>query len=320
MKKLITRLSSILVSGFLACGLVLGVPASAWASEPHMTVLYLGTNNNDPNDGWTKNVNVGVGEYAAFYVEIHNTVVGTTAQNVKIKSTLPSGTVTSGSSTVTISADNANTVSDTVNFNITTAGGGQLQYVNGSTHMTWDPDGDGNNDYDGALLNDGIVGDGIILGSQKGCNEYIIQLSFLAKVEGAATPTPTPTPTPSPTPTPTPTPVCTTCGQSQDQNQSQNVNVDVNNTNNNNVNVTVPSPAPSAQVAGMKTLPETGAFAILFTALVGLIPLGFLLRKYRSLNLRLFTDESASKISRGENLSLSDVVLNRIGLKKDKRV
>jgi len=317
MTKLFGRLSMVFSGAFLVAALTLGLPAQALADGPALDINLLGTDDNDAASPWNQNVNVPVGHQVQYALAIHNHVPGTVATGVRAKVSLPSGVITSGTSTATVTSSNAATVTQSITVNVTTAGGGEIKYVPGSTQVTWDPDGDGDLDYNAATFADGIVsGDGLLLGDLKGCNEFIIRISFLANVVGPqVTPTPTPTPTPIVTPTPTPTPGAGTTIINNNDNDNEN-----NNTNNNNVNVTVSNPTSSPTVAGMKTLPETGAFAILLTALVGAIPLGLFLKRYRSLKLKLFTDESASKLADGKELSFSDLVRNRVGLKRKDRV
>jgi len=316
MKKLLVKLNMVFFGAILAAGLTLALPAQALAEGPALDINLLGTDENDVNSPWNQNVNVPVGHQVQYALAIHNHVPGTVATGVRAKVSLPSGVITSGTSTATVTSSNATTVTQSITVNVTTAGGGEIKYVPGSTQVTWDPDGDGDLEYNAVSFADGIVsGDGLLLGDLKGCNEFIIRISFLANVVGPqATPTPTPTPTPVLTPTPTP---CASCNVDIDN--TNNNNNENNNTNNNNVNVTVAG-ATTPTVAGMKTLPETGAFAILLTALVGAIPLGLFLKRYRSLKLKLFTDESASKLADGKELSFSDLVRNRVGLKKKDRV
>ena len=271
---------------------------SALATNPNLTLLYQGNNNNDPNDSWDKDVSANVGEYVQLYAEIHNTNVPTTANNVKIKVNLPSG---SGNSTATVSADNANSVSDSLTINVN--GGGTLEFVTGSTELTWDVDGDGNKEYDHTPFSDGIVGNGIVLGNQQGCNQYIIQVTFLVKVVAPAE---------QPTPTPTPTPAPPAGGQNQEQNQQQTQNneqnqtVNVTNTNTNTVNV----PAVAGASVPLKQ-PETGVSVLGMASMMGAAPVGFALSRFgRGRTLVGKREESLAEIAFG-------LVNRRLGKNQD---
>lgn len=308
-------------------GLFLSI-SSASASNPSFTLKYLGNNNNDPSDSWDHDVTVSEGQLLQMYAEIHNQQIGSTADNVTIEVSLPSG---SGTSTATVSADNASSVSDNVNINVN--GGAQLRYVDGSTRVTWDVDGDGNLEFDGEQWDDGIVDDGIYLGEQQGCNEYIIQLSFLVEVVGpeaspspSPSPTPNPTPSPTPTPNPSPTPVAspvptppaggnnnTNVNENQNSsnsnsNSESNNNVEVKVENNANQNVTVNT--TSGEVAGAKVpvkQPETGVGVLGAVTMGSLAPLGIALSRYgRGRVIKGKKEENLGELAQG-------LVDNRIG-------
>lgn len=292
-----TGVVTLVVSTMLLGGLFLNL-RNASATGAHLTLLYLGINNTT-GGSWTHSVNVSEGQVVKFYAEIHNDVIGTTANNVKIKATLPN---TTGTSTATVSSDNTNTVSDNVSINVT---GGHLEYVPGSTAMTWDTNGDGTFEYNGTALPDGIIGNGIVLGNQKGCNEYIIQLSFKAKVVKDQQASPTPTPVASPTPPP--------AGgnnqqqqQNQEQTQNNNQSVNVTNTNNNTVNV--------PQVAGVSTIakqPETGVSVLGMASMFGAGPVGLALSRFgKGRVLKGKKEENLAEIA-------NDLVQNRSGKSKD---
>lgn len=260
-------------------------PMLVLAESPNTTLSYLATNDNDPNDGWIKNVNINAGQRVQFYLEIHNTVVGTTAKSVSVKATLPEN---GGTSTATVWSENSNQVTDTVNVN---TNGGKLQYVPGSTQITWDADGDGVKEYNYSAVTDGITGNGVTIGDQNGCLAYIIQITFLADVVGGVTPTPTPSPTPSATPSATPAPSATptpaaspTPGTSPSPTPAGGINITNNNnntnsnTNNNNININTGT-ATTAAVALKKT-PDTGVGVLGMFGMFGAAPLGVILSRY----------------------------------------
>ena len=245
---------SLVVLTMLFGGLFLNLK-SALATNPNLTLLYLGINNTT-GGSWEHSVNVSSGQQIKFYAEIHNTNIGTTANNVKIKFSLPSG---SGTSTATVSADNNDAVSDNVTINVN--GGGQLQYVAGSAKMGWDVNGDGTPEYSDSQISDNIVGSGVVLGNQQGCNAYIIQISFKVNVVApAASPSPTPSPAASTPPS---------GGQEQHQEQTQNNNqsqtVNVTNTSTPQVlgtSVPLKSPDTGVSVAGLMTMFGAGPLGL----------------------------------------------------------
>jgi len=131
--------------------------AEVFAGAPNLTVLHLGNNASNPTS-YTHDVTLASGQYVALYTEIHNTNVPSTANNVKLRVALPNG---SGASVATASADNASSVSDSVN--LINPVGTKLEYVAGSTHMTWDQNGDGTKEFDNTVVADGITGNGLLL-------------------------------------------------------------------------------------------------------------------------------------------------------------
>lgn len=259
---------SLTVVSLVAAGLIVPLK-SATAAEPEMALIYLGANDG-PNSSWSENVTLNQGQSIMFYAEVHNTVVGTTANNVKIKATLPNG---SGTSNINVSADNAASVSDSVNIQVN--GGGTLQYQPGSTQVNCH----GNPQCTDGTAPDGVVGNGINLGDQNGCYEFIIQVTWIAKVVGpAASPSPSPSVSPSPSPSTSPSPEVspspsaspTTGGQTQSQSQTQNNNQTVNITN-------------AGSVQGVKVpvkQPETGVGVLGLATMFGAAPLGFALSRY----------------------------------------
>ena len=219
LKKLTASLTIALTTFALSLGVFLAGPvdAACAAAQPHLTARYLVTNLNRDNGNWKHDTSAQPGDILQFYVELHNTEVGTVANNPKVKVTVTQGEYTNGSSFAVYTADNANnTATDKVNLNLSQVG--HIGYMQGTTRLWWDPNGDGVFDYSNTPVSDGIAAGGLSLpgGAMNGCNKYIAQVSFRARVvSNQPTPTPTPTPTPvvspSPTPrvtpTPTPTPV-----------------------------------------------------------------------------------------------------------------
>ncbi len=273
--------TTFVVATLTAGGLFLGISKASAQGTPNLTVKYLGTNNDVASDPWSHNVTLNAGQHIGFYAEIHNTNVPTTANNVRIKVNLPSA---SGVSTATVSADNATSVSDSVT--VTVNGGGQLQYIPGSTHMTWAPDGNtANPQFNGTQMSDDIIsGNGLLIGNQNGCNNFVIQLSFMAVVTGPSpspSPTPSVSPTPSPTPTvtPTPTPAVTPSPTPGIVNENNNTN---NNTNNNNINITNTNNSTPQVLAASAPVsqPKTGVGVLGMASMFGAGPIGLFLSRY----------------------------------------
>lgn len=280
----------------VAGGLFLSLK-SVSAGSPNLTLLYLGNNNNDSSDSWDHDVTLTSGQQVQLYAEIHNTNVPSTANNVKVKATLPSGTFTDGSSTATLTADNASSVSDSVALHIT--GGGQLNYVPGSTVLTWDPNGDGNYEYNLTPVADGIVDGGFTLPSGlNGCNQYIAQVAFLAQVTGPSpTPSPTPTPSPSPTVAPSPSPTPAAGGDNNNNNNNNNdIDIDIDNNQTQTVNVSGGVTTASVPVKQ----PETGVGVLGMTAMFGAAPLGLALSRYgRGRLMTTRKEEDLAEIANG---------------------
>lgn len=252
-------------------------PASA--VEPSLTVLYLGTNNDDPADPWDHDVTLNSGQTIKFYAEIHNVQTGSVANNLKIQASLPGG---NGTSVATVSADN--TASKTDSVNITINGGGTLQYVSGSTEVNCHSNAQCTN----GNVGDGIVGGGINLGNQNGCNEFIIQVSWKAKVVSPeASPSPSPSPSPTPTVVPSPSPSPATGGNivnnnTNVNNNNNNVEVKVEQENkqeqNQTVNVTGAGATLGAKVPVKQ--PETGVGVLGLASMFSAAPLGIALSRY----------------------------------------
>ena len=208
-KKMITKkIASTLAIGVITFGITLGafltgpVKAACAVSNPSLDVRYLVTNLNGA-EGWTHSVSAKPGDTLQFYIELHNTVVGSTADNPRIRVTATTGDFTSGTSTAHFTADNASEASDQDQFAVNPAA--HFIYIPGSTKITWDANGDGVNEFNNTVLADGITSGGISLPNNQmhGCNAYIAQMSFKMSLSGT-TPTPSPSPTPSATPSPTP--------------------------------------------------------------------------------------------------------------------
>ena len=198
----------------------------------------------------------------------------------------------------TVRADNANSASDTANIHIN--GGGKLEWLPNTTRLTWDMNGDGSKEYDNSFIaGSPLEGSGILLGNQQGCNQYIIQIYWTARVTGtpAASPTPTPSPSPTPPASPTPTPTPTSGGDTT-----------ITNTNTNTQNQTV----NVGSVQGVVTKsPETGVSVAGLLTMFGAGPVGLALSR--------FGRGRAFVAKRRENLAelAKNLVENRFGKSQD---
>ena len=167
---------AILVAATLSIGgLFLSLPKTSAHGSPVMTTRMLVSDVDNPADGWQHNLNSQGGHTVKFYIEIHNTIVGTNTHNVRARVSLPGGVSQTLSVPLTVSADNAASVSDTDTIHVVSpASGGRIEYIPGTTRLTWDENGDGTLDYNQTPVPDGITSGGIRIGDQSGCNEFII--------------------------------------------------------------------------------------------------------------------------------------------------
>ena len=175
----------------------------------------------------------------------------------------------------------------TINVN----GGGQLQYVAGSAKMGWDVNGDGTPEFSDSQISDSIVGSGLVLGNQQGCNAYIIQISFKVNVVApAASPSPTPSPAAS-------TPPSGGQDQNQNQNQTQNNNqnqtVNITNSNTNTFNPQITTASVPAKT------PATGVSVLGLTSMFGAGPVGFALSRFgRGRTLKSKREENLAELAK----------------------
>ncbi len=237
-------------------GLFLNLKSAFAEPAPNMTIRHEGLIGGAGN--WSHSVTLNPGDEVQFYAEIHNTVVGSTAHNVTLKQNLTGGTFTDGTSVATVTSSNANSANDTVNIHIN--GGGKLEFIEHSTRVTWDVNGDGVKEFN----NTHVAGNplnGLEIGGQHGCNQFIIQVYWAARVVKTEQPSPSPSPTPGPTQE-----------QHQEQTQNNNQNQTVNITNNN-------TPAVAGVSVPVKQ-PETGVSVLGLTSMAGAAPVGYLLSRF----------------------------------------
>jgi len=143
MKNIKTIYSKISVAALLAAAFMfpaLSASASAYfntASNDYATFQVINyTKNSTCTTCWSTSVSADAGDIVSFFVLYHNTS-GETANNVNIKTILPTGSFTSQSAMVSIWADNAISASGSATVNLTSSQ--TLTYVPGS--VKWMPGG-----------------------------------------------------------------------------------------------------------------------------------------------------------------------------------
>jgi hypothetical protein len=123
---------------------------------------------------WGTSATATYGDTVSYLVHVHNNVIGSTANNVNVKVTLPTTNFTSYSSVATVSADNATAVTGSTTLTLSEAS--KLNYIPGSTIMY-----DHNNQVLGTLP-DTIMTTGVNVGNINGCWEYETWIRFKVKV------------------------------------------------------------------------------------------------------------------------------------------
>src|SRR4030043_806115 len=84
---------ALFAAGILAfSGFFLALPKASATGAPNLTTRLLVNDNNDvPDQGWQHVLSSQAGHRVAFQVDIHNTVVGTVAENVHVRVAFPNG-------------------------------------------------------------------------------------------------------------------------------------------------------------------------------------------------------------------------------------
>jgi len=124
---------------------------------------------------WGTSATADPGQTLSFLVHVHNDVLETTANNVRVQAVISSGEVTSYTSMATARADNASPVSGTTSYTFSSPA--TLEYIPGSTVLY--------NHFNQVEKNlpDGITTGGVNLGLDlQGCWEYEKWVIFQAKV------------------------------------------------------------------------------------------------------------------------------------------
>ena len=128
-------------------------------------------------DNYGQTTTVSAGDRVAMRVYIHNSVLESVANNVRVTASMDSDFSRSHSISATVSADNASPVSGNVTAN--SHGDVQLKYIPGTTQRFWF---DSNSQMQSETLGDGILSGGVNIGNVQGCWEYVQYVVFQAEV------------------------------------------------------------------------------------------------------------------------------------------
>lgn len=182
LKGLARKLLGVLaVAGFAAGGAL-----TATASGPQF--------NNLPNDyptlqvakageQWSTSTSAQVGDTVNLMVWDHNTVPGTTAQNVRVKVQLPQSFAATHVPSATVSADNAQSVTGTAQVSVGVAS--KLSYLPGTAKLYRNVNGQMQQVAWPAGVNpDDVVSGGVNLGNQAGCWQYAQAVLLQVHVDG----------------------------------------------------------------------------------------------------------------------------------------
>lgn len=162
---------------------------------------FLKVTNNTLQNGWQNSVSVSPYNVVEFLVKITNDG-DNDARNVNLKANLPTNSVATQHPSVTLSADNAASVSDEVT--VTSQFPFYFSYKIG--HATLFGNTQLYNCPNGCLIPESFYLSPLNLGTVKPGESLSIQVTFKADIIPQFPPTPTPTPTATPTSTPTSTP------------------------------------------------------------------------------------------------------------------
>lgn len=135
---------------------------------------------------YTGSTNASFDQVVKYQVYYHNTELpdsGKIAQNLRVKVALPTAPGTTQTATATISADNANTVTDTAVVNLNRADA-YLQYIPGSAVWRHNTGTDAAPVWTEAKIGDEVVtgGTGLVLENEKPCFNFSATVTVLARV------------------------------------------------------------------------------------------------------------------------------------------
>ena len=133
------------------------------------------------NTGFSESVNANAGDTLEYRIWVHDKVVGSEAQNVIVKDTLPTSEAQSFTNRAFVLGDNFSTLTDTAIVN--TPFVGRLEYIPGTTRTFVHADNSA-----GVLVPDVngqselFTSSGVSLGNIKGCFEFERFITFEVKV------------------------------------------------------------------------------------------------------------------------------------------
>lgn len=137
---------------------------------------------------YTKSTNAKTDEVVKVQIWYHNKEEansGKVANNLKVKIDLPTQTGKSQVVKGTISADNANTVTDTANVNLA-LDQSRLEYIPGSAQWRHNKGTNEQPNWVTESISDQVVGTGIVLENAKPCFNYEANVTVLARVKTPA--------------------------------------------------------------------------------------------------------------------------------------
>jgi len=165
---------------------------------------FLKVTNNTLQNGWQNGVSAGTSDVVEFLVKISNDGQND-ARNVHVFANLPSSPANPQNPSVTLSADNAPSVTDSVTVNGTLP----FWFVFRVGHGTFFGVNDLFNCPNGCPMNESFFESPLNIGTVKPGESMSLQMTFKADIFTPSSPTPTPTVTPTPTATPTSSPTAT---------------------------------------------------------------------------------------------------------------
>jgi len=124
---------------------------------------------------WQQEVSGKSGDRISYRIFIHNGVPGSVAKDTVVKASLPTNPAKSLTTTTTISAKNAKSISG--NSKVTTNNPQLLEYISGSAKIYT------TNDQSGSHLSDDLVSpEGVNIGNIQGCTPYRVWITFQVKL------------------------------------------------------------------------------------------------------------------------------------------
>lgn len=290
-KTVITRL----FSGMILAGLLLfKLPPVISAQTPVFDVVFLVK---DATAGlpFIDTLSFPAGNKLIFKILVRNSQPSTVAKDTVIKVSLPTESFVNAPVNLIVFSSNGAVSTAKVALHATTPGGAVLNYVPGSTRVTWDADNNGWLDFSNAVWSDGITSsNGVVLGDLVTCNVNFCVANITFTVESLAGSAQAP--------------VVPVVGESLAQAGPVSPQAQT----------AAGGQAQASASAG--TLPKTGAYELILASfgLAIAVVVGWKLRGFNRLSLKYFVSPFAAKLSQGRQLSFYDLSLNRMLVKKAK--